>query len=113
LINEYTLDAKEKLEEIPMDIVLGSIFFLYNLGIDLSKTMVDYLEAPQMDSLMQGTNFSRKYGWYQSIFTALAQNDIRRLEDITKLNVHKCLYTLEYLKEKAEMEAKRIKKNFK
>ena len=53
LINEYTLDAKEKLEEIPMDIVLGSIFFLYNLGIDLSKTMVDYLEAPQMDSLMQ------------------------------------------------------------
>ena len=53
LINEYTLDAKEKLEEIPMDIVLGSIFFLYNLGIDLSKTMLNYLEAPQMDNLMQ------------------------------------------------------------
>jgi hypothetical protein len=53
LINEYTLDAKEKLEEIPMDIVLGAIFFLYNLGIDLSKTMVDYLEAPQMDNLMR------------------------------------------------------------
>jgi len=53
LINEYTLDAKEKLEEIPMDVVLGSIFFLWNLGIDLSKTMVNYLEAPQMDSLMQ------------------------------------------------------------
>ena len=53
LINEYTLDAKEKLEEIPMDVVLGSIFFLYNLGIDLSKTMVNYLEAPQMDSLMR------------------------------------------------------------
>jgi len=53
LINEYTLDAKEKLEEIPMDIVLGSIFFLYNLGIDLSKTMVNYLEAPQMDNLMR------------------------------------------------------------
>ena len=53
LIKEYTLDAKEKLEEIPMDVVLGSIFFLYNLGIDLSKTMVNYLEAPQMDSLMQ------------------------------------------------------------
>ena len=57
LINEYTLDAKEKLEEIPMDVVLGSIFFLYNLGIDLSKTMVNYLEAPQMDSLMQGQIF--------------------------------------------------------
>ena len=53
LINEYTLDAKEKLEEIPMDVVLGSIFFLWNLGIDLSKTMVNYLETPQMDNLMQ------------------------------------------------------------
>jgi len=53
LINEYTLDAKEKLEEIPMDVVLGAIFFLWNLGIDLSKTMVNYLEAPQMDSLMR------------------------------------------------------------
>ena len=53
LINEYTLDAKEKLEEIPMDVVLGAIFFLYNLGIDLSKTMVNYLEAPQMDNLMR------------------------------------------------------------
>ena len=51
-IVDYDVDAKEKLEYIPMDIVLGSIFFLYNLGIDLSKTMVDYLEAPQMDSLM-------------------------------------------------------------
>ena len=52
LIKEYALDAKEKLEEIPMDVVLGSIFFLWNLGIDLSKTMVNYLETPQMDSLM-------------------------------------------------------------
>ena len=52
-IVDYDVDAKEKLEHIPMDIVLGSIFFLYNLGIDLSKTMVDYLEAPQMDSLMR------------------------------------------------------------
>ena len=51
-IVDYDVDAKEKLEYIPMDIVLGSIFFLYNLGIDLSKTMVDYLETPQMDSLM-------------------------------------------------------------
>ena len=57
LINEYTLDAKEKLEEIPMDVVLGSIFFLYNLGIDLSKTMVNYLEAPQMDNLMHQQTF--------------------------------------------------------
>ena len=51
-IVDYDVDAKEKLEYIPMDIVLGSIFFLYNLGIELSMVMVDYLEDPQMDNLM-------------------------------------------------------------
>jgi len=51
-IVDYDVDAKEKLEYIPMDIVLGSIFFLYNLGIELSMVMVDYLEDPQMGSLM-------------------------------------------------------------
>ena len=56
-IVEYDVDAKEKLEHIPMDIVLGSIFFLYNLGIELSMVMVDYLEDPQMDNLMQQPTF--------------------------------------------------------
>ncbi len=52
-IVDYDVDTKEKLEHIPMDVVLGSIFFLYNLGIELSMVMVDYLENPQMDNLMQ------------------------------------------------------------
>jgi len=52
-IVDYDVDTKEKLEHIPMDIVLGSIFFLYNLGIELSMVMVDYLENPQMDNLTQ------------------------------------------------------------
>ena len=56
-IVEYDVDAKEKLEHIPMDIVLGSIFFLYNLGIELSMVMVDYLENPQMDNLTHQPTF--------------------------------------------------------
>ena len=59
-----------------------------------------------------GTNFSRKYGWFQSIFSALAQNDIRRLEDITKLNFHLCFTFLSFTKEKAEIEAQQIKSKF-
>ena len=66
LIKEYALDAKEKLEEIPMDVVLGSIFFLWNLGIDLSKTMVNYLEAPQMDSLMQEQIFQESMDGFKA-----------------------------------------------
>ena len=66
LIKEYALDAKEKLEEIPMDVVLGSIFFLWNLGIDLSKTMVNYLETPQMDSLMQEQIFQESMDGFKA-----------------------------------------------
>ena len=66
LIKEYTLDAKEKLEEIPMDVVLGSIFFLWNLGIDLSKTMVNYLETPQMDNLMQQQIFQESMDGFKA-----------------------------------------------
>ena len=52
LIKEYDVDAKDKIEEIPMDVVFGAIFFLYNLGIDLSKVMMDCLEDHQMEDWM-------------------------------------------------------------
>ena len=44
-IKEYNADAEKPLDEIPLDIVFGAIFFFYNLGIDLSKTMMNYLET--------------------------------------------------------------------
>ena len=52
-----------------------------------------------------------KWGWYQSLF-GLSQGDIRRFEDITKLNIHTCLYALSFMKEKAEVESKNIKSKF-
>ena len=47
---DYDVNSKENLDEISMDIVLGSIFFLYQLGIDLSTVMVNYLENQEIDS---------------------------------------------------------------
>ncbi len=44
-IKEYDAETTSPLNEIPLDIVFGSIFFFYNLGIDLSKTMMNYLET--------------------------------------------------------------------
>jgi hypothetical protein len=61
-IKEYDVDEKEKLEEMPMDIVLGAVFFLYNLGIDLSKTMVDYLETPTEGNSMHQQTFQENGG---------------------------------------------------
>tara|TARA_R110000737_G_scaffold46887_3_gene66688 strand:+ start:97 stop:351 length:255 start_codon:yes stop_codon:yes gene_type:complete len=62
-----------------------------------------------LDSFSQ---FSKKWGWYQSIY-GLAKGDIRRFEDITKLGVHECFMMLSFMKDKTELEAKQIKKKFK
>ena len=53
LIKDYDVESKDLLQEIPMDVVFGAVFFLYNLGIDLSKVMMGYLEDNQMDNLME------------------------------------------------------------
>ena len=58
------------------------------------------------------SNFSAKWGWYQSIF-GLAQGDITRFEHITKLNVHECLMMLSFMKDKNELEAEQIKRKVK
>jgi len=50
IIKEYDVNSREKLEEVSLDVVLGAIFFLYHLGIDLSKVMMDYLEQHRMDN---------------------------------------------------------------
>ena len=63
-------------------------------------------------SLDAVSQFSTKWGWYNSIY-GLAQGDITRFEDITKLGVHECFMMLSFMKDKAEVEAKRIKQNFK
>ena len=36
-----------------------------------------------------------------------------KLDDVTKLNVHKCLYHLTFMKEKTQLEARNIKNKFK
>ncbi len=61
--------------------------------------------------LSRASNFSNKWGWYQSIY-GLANGDITRFEDITKLNIHQCFTMLSFMKEKAELEAKQIKSKF-
>ena len=64
------------------------------------------------DSLDAISSFGKKWGWYQSVYT-LAKGDVRRFEDISELNIHTCFTMLTFEKEKNELEAKQIKKNFK
>ena len=56
--------------------------------------------------------FGAKWGWYQSIY-GLAQGDVRRFDQITELPLHQCLTFLTFEKEKNELEAAMIKKQYK
>jgi len=59
LIEEYNTESKDKLDEIPLDVVLGSVFFFYNLGMELSTVMLNYLEEEEMNNLMQQQTFQK------------------------------------------------------
>ena len=52
-IDEYKVDTVENILDMPMSAVTSSIFFLLNLGIDLSKTMRKYLEKGQEEDLIE------------------------------------------------------------
>ena len=44
LIEDYDSKDPDIMKDMPMDAVLSSILFFYNLGMDLSKAMLNYLE---------------------------------------------------------------------
>ena len=55
-IEEYQIENSVNLLDMPMDAVLSSIFFLWNLGLDLSKTMTNSLEGQEAETLTQYLN---------------------------------------------------------
>ena len=52
LIEDYDPDKKDRITTMPMDAVFGSILFFYRLGIELSKTMMNYLENKEEKQLL-------------------------------------------------------------
>jgi hypothetical protein len=53
LIEDYTGDNPDKMKDMPMDAVLSSILFFYNLGMDLSQAMMSYLEEEEIALVQQ------------------------------------------------------------
>jgi len=56
IIEEYKVGADDVMLDMPMDAVLSSIFFLWNLGLDLSKTMMNYLDKEEEQALTRFLN---------------------------------------------------------
>ena len=54
--------------------------------------------------------FNQRWGWYSAIYE-LAKGDITKFKNITKLNVHECLYALSFMKEKNDIEKIEMKRN--
>ena len=97
-IEDYNVNLHPNIVDMPLSAVMSAIFFLWNLGIDLSSSMTNSLEEGQTKALMDYLT---------------SQGDITRIESITELNVHTCFMMLAFMKEKNELEAKQIKKKFK
>jgi len=67
-IEEYRVGTDQQIIDMPMDAVMSSIFFLWNLGLDLSKNMTSYLEGVETKTLTHFLN-SQKNGAGISQFT--------------------------------------------
>jgi len=53
--------------------------------------------------------FGQRWGWYQSI-VHLADGNILRINEVTKLDLHQCLLKLTFDKQKNEIESNEIKR---
>ena len=53
LIEDYEGEDNEIMKDMPMDAVLSSIIFFYNLGMDLSKAMLNSLQEEENKALVQ------------------------------------------------------------
>ena len=78
-IEEYKLWKEVELLDMPMDAVISSVFFLWNLGIDLSKTMMNYLDKEETQALTQYLT-SQPSGDGIAAFTASLKGTLQELK---------------------------------
>ena len=78
-IEEYKVGIDAEILDMPMDAVLSSIFFLWNLGIDLSKTMMNYLDKEETQALTQFLN-SQPNGDGITQFTVLLKETLQDMK---------------------------------
>ena len=78
-ISEYEIGKEDELLDMPMDAVLSSIFFFWNLGLDLSKTITDYLEEEEIEALMLDQTLTESMDGFKA-FSLYSLNQI--LEDL-------------------------------
>ena len=61
-IEDYDVSNPEKMRDMPLDAAIGSLFFFYNLGIELSKATILSLDNQQQMEIYQGQQTSEGSG---------------------------------------------------
>tara|TARA_B110000503_G_scaffold66639_1_gene104572 strand:- start:942 stop:1589 length:648 start_codon:yes stop_codon:yes gene_type:complete len=76
-IAEYEVGNEADILDMPMDAVLSSVFFLWNLGMELSQVMMNSLEAEETEVLTKYLNSQQNGGGINQFtvsLTALLQD---------------------------------------
>ena len=110
-IDEYNVDNFADALDMPMDAVMSSIFFFVEFRARIIESYDELFGQSGNGTLDAASQFTKKWSWYGTIF-ALAQGDLRRFQDITKLSMHECFMMLSFMKDKADVDGKEIKKKF-
>ena len=83
LIQEYEAEEGDELKEMPLDVVLGSLFFFYNLRKELLNTIPSYLKlemqkkgmtiVEKLPSQKSGDGISLSMDWLEEMFSKSSQ----------------------------------------
>ena len=109
LIEQYDGADKYDMRNMTLDIVFGALGFFLSFKdriIEYYPELFGAKHGRQIATSDQG--FSEKWGWYQSVY-GLAQGDVRRFDEITKLKLHTCLQYLAFEKDKVDLQEKMFK----
>jgi len=79
IIEDYKVGKDQEMLDMPMNAVLSSIFFLWNLGLDLSKAMMNYLDKEQTQALTEYLN-SQPNGGGITQFTDLLKETLHDMK---------------------------------
>lgn len=80
LIEEYRGDNyHEAMKHTPMDAVISSMLFFWNLGIELSKVMIAYLReaedlTPEQISVLNGDGINQYMHWRMEMLPSLTKS---------------------------------------
>jgi len=81
-------------------------------GYDSLFRTRDSEEPEGIGDFSEATQFSKQWGWYQSIY-ALAKGDVTKFDEVTRMGLLKCLTYLTFEKQKNEIEQRQLNKYLK